>query len=150
MHQMEQAAGKKSPKTNNSKTIQTYLRECKDRVSIPQKLSYDLQTTLGLDLTIGKHTEGAEKKFMTRNGTFGYRILSSKLQPNTVSLALQTVHIPGQQYRFHGAQFEQAFLTKESNRTTSAILPKMMYAATHHLALRYAPLDRGNLELPHY
>ena len=111
MHQLAQVAGKNSPKSQDLETLQQYLMECNDRVSIPQKLSQDRQTTLGLDLTTGKHMDRAVKKFTAQKSTFGYRILSGKLQPNTVKLALHTVHIPGQQYKFHGTQFKQEFLT---------------------------------------
>ena len=53
------------------------------------------------------------------------------------------MHILGKRYKFHGAQLTEQFLAKESNRTTSQLLPKMSYAANHPIALRYSLKDRG-------
>lgn len=77
-------------------------------------------------------------------------MLKSKLQPMEVKLAHQTVHITSQRYRFNGKSLEEAFLDRETNKMTTAILPRLDMSRNHALALRYAPKNRGGLDLPDF
>ena len=147
---IEQITGKKFPITSDKPTQQQYLDKCGEWVEIPQKTSTDTQTYLGLQMTPQGDTPEAAEKFHNRNQRFGIRMVSSRLQPKEIQIAFRGVQIPSQQYRFHGAQFDAFFLHKESNFLTTKILPKLGFARTHPLKLRYAPKNRGGLELPHY
>ena len=150
IYHIKQLTGTKFPLNADKSTQQKYLDKCGERVEIPQKSSTDTQTYLGLQMTPKGETPEAALLFHHRNQRFGIRMVSSRLQPKEVQLAYRGVQIPSQQYRFHGAQFGATFLHKESNFLTTKILPKLGFARTHPLKLRYAPKNRGGLDLPHY
>ena len=150
IHLLEGIAGKKFPLNAPLAVQDTYLHACEQPVSIPQKKSRDNQVYLGLEMNPAGDAKAAETTFEQRNARFGIQIVGSRLQPPEVRLAHKAVHLPSQRYRFSGAPFSVKFLTKETNRLSTLILPKMNMARTHPLKLRYAPENRGGLGLPHF
>lgn len=135
---------------DTDKETTEYCEQCMAQVHILQKGKQDLQKSLGLYMTPTGDTRGAEDIFSAKNKTFGIRVVGSKLIPRHVQRALMAVNTPSVQYRFHGAPFSEKFLTTESNKMTSRLLPKLNMVKNHPLALRYAPKNRGGLALPHY
>ena len=94
-------------------------------------------------MTTNGDTHGAEQHFTQANSTFGYKIVASQIKPAEVKLAHRAVHLPSQSYKFYGSPFGEKFLTAETNRTTTKLLPKLNLSQHHPLALRYAPTNRG-------
>ena len=150
LHKLEELTGSKLKPSPSLVDIQQYCIQSELPVIIPQKLPNDQQSSLGLKMTADGDTHGAEAHFSGFNQVFGVKIVSSNLQPPEVKLAHRSVHIPCQSYKFYGSPFSKKFLTLESHRTTSKLLPRLNFARNHPLALRYAPKNRGGLGLLHF
>ena len=149
-HELEELTGKKMAPNPATSEIEQYCAKSELPVTIQQKLPNDQQRSLGLCMTADGDTHGAETQFAEINKTFGVKIVSSNLQPPEVKLAHRSVHIPCQSYKFYGSPFSEKFLTLESHRMTTKLLPRLNFARNHPLALRYAPTNRGGLGLPHF
>ena len=67
----EQLTGQEFPVKPDQITQNSYLRQCGQSVDIPQKLSTDTQTYLGLKMTPAGPTPKAEDLFHTNNQRFG-------------------------------------------------------------------------------
>ena len=61
-----------------------------------------------------------------------------------------TPHLPLLSQTPTGSPISENFLTQETHRTTTKLLPRMNLSRNHPLALRYAPKNWGGLSLPHY
>ena len=149
-HELEELTGNKMETNPTVSETETYCATSELPVHIKQKLPHDQQRSLGLNMTAEGSTHGAEQHFADINRTFGVQMVSSNLQPPEVKLAHRSVHIPSQSYKFYGSPFSERFLTLESHRMTTKLLPRLNFARNHPLALRYAPQNRGGLGLPHF
>ena len=149
-HQLEQLTGSKLPQNPSPQDIQEFCCKSEQPVIITQKSAHDQQISLGLKMTADGNTTGAEEHFERQNRKFGLNIVASNLQPPEVKLAHRAVHLPSQSYKFYGSPFSEKFLSQESHRTTTKLLPRMNLSRNHPLALQYAPKNRGGQLLPHY
>ena len=149
IHELQQLTGISS-KHYNTKQYAEICHTQSTEVILKQLGSQDSQKTLGLYMTTSGNMTEVEKKFEAKNQQYGLRIVQNNLQPPEIKRAHMAVHLPSQTYCFNGPPFTQEFLNRETNKTTSKVLPKLGIARTHPTALRHAPKNRGGLELPHY
>ena len=124
-HQLEQLVRHSLKKNPTRVAIEHFCQESEHVVLIPRKLPHQQQIFLGLRMTTNGDTQGAEQHFTHVNGNFGYKIVASRLQPAEFKLAHRAVHLPSQGYKFYGSPFGKKFLTSETHRTTTKLLPKL-------------------------
>lgn len=113
-------------------------------IQIRQAMNTDTQKSPGLYIQANGDTTGVEEAFQETNKQYGIRLVASKLQPQEIKNAQRAMHIPRQRYRFQGAPFTRKFLQKETNKMTTKMLPKLHMNRHHPIALRHAPVSRGD------
>ena len=146
LHQLQQAAG---TRRRPDQSLDEYLRACNLPVEIPPPKSKDTQKSLGLLMASGGGSSGAEEKANRNGQTFGAQMSSSGLSKSDIIRALQSVHLPGHTYTFHGSPLSKKALNRTTNALITKLLPRLRYTQNHPIALRHAPINRGGLGLPH-